>query len=225
MFKPGRLALARMRRRYTARLLAEEADVSPVTLSRIENSKQEPDDETVEKLVRVLRYPRQFFFMPDIDGIDVQAASFRSLTAMSARERDAALASGAIALELVDWVSARFHLPTPDLLDIEYQTEPTAAARALRQYWAMGERPVGHLIKLLESKGVRVFALAENTRNVDAFSYWRNGEPFIFLNTMKTPNAVVLMRLMNWGTSFCTDMADHMDATRSTKRTCSPAHF
>jgi len=38
----------------------------------------------------------------------------------------------------------------------------------------------------LETKGVRVFALSENTRTVDAFSCWRNAEPYIFLNTFKT---------------------------------------
>jgi Zn-dependent peptidase ImmA (M78 family) len=31
-----------------------------------------------------------------------------------------------------------------------------------------------------------VFSLAENTKNVDAFSCWRNGEPYVFLNTFKT---------------------------------------
>lgn len=186
MFKPGRLELARMRRRYTARILAEEAGVSPVTLSRVENGKQEPDEETITKLIRVLKYPREFFFMPDIDGIDVNAASFRSLTAMSARERDAALASGVLAQELADWISARFNLPTPDLPDLGYQNDAGAAARSVRQNWSVGEKPIGHLIKLLETKGVRVFSLAENTRNVDAFSYWRNGEPFMFLNSIKS---------------------------------------
>jgi Zn-dependent peptidase ImmA (M78 family) len=42
------------------------------------------------------------------------------------------------------------------------------------------------MIKLLESKGVRVFSLAENTRNVDAFSCWRNEVPYVFLNTFKS---------------------------------------
>jgi Zn-dependent peptidase ImmA (M78 family) len=41
-------------------------------------------------------------------------------------------------------------------------------------------------VTYLETKGVRIFSLSENTRTVDAFSCWRNGEPFIFLNTFKT---------------------------------------
>lgn len=186
MFKPGRLALARMRRRLSSRILAEQAGISPVTLSRIENGRQEPDEDTISKVIRILRYPREFFFRDDIDGVDADAVSFRSLTAMSARERDAALASGILALELADWTKKHFHLPEPDLLDLKYEADPANAARTLRQHWGIGEKPIGHLIKLLESKGIRVFALAENTRNVDAFSYWRDGDAFIFLNTLKT---------------------------------------
>ena len=33
---------------------------------------------------------------------------------------------------------------------------------------------------------MRVFSLAENTKNVDAFSCWRNDEPYVFLNTFKS---------------------------------------
>jgi Zn-dependent peptidase ImmA (M78 family) len=42
------------------------------------------------------------------------------------------------------------------------------------------------MVHLLEAKGVRVFALAENTKAVDAFSLWRRDQPYVFLNTMKT---------------------------------------
>ncbi len=42
------------------------------------------------------------------------------------------------------------------------------------------------MIRLLESKGIRVFSLSENTKNVDAFSCWRDGVPYIFLNTFKS---------------------------------------
>jgi Zn-dependent peptidase ImmA (M78 family) len=186
MLNVGRLELARKRRRYTAKTLAERANIAPVTLSRIVNRQQIADDETIEKLVHALAFPRQFFFLDDIDSIDVSAASFRSLSAMTARERDAALASGALAYVAMDWLKAQFNLPIPDVLDLGHVLDPAAGARMLRQYWSIGERPIGNMIKLLESKGIRVFSLAENTRNVDAFSCWRNDEPYVFLNTYKS---------------------------------------
>jgi Zn-dependent peptidase ImmA (M78 family) len=186
MFNLKRLDLARKRRRYTAKILAEKARVAPVTLSRIVNGVQIPDDETIDKLIEALAYPREFFFRDDIDPIDATTASFRSLKAVTARERDAALAAGQLSYEMADWVRAKFNLPSADLLDLSHEHDPAAAARTLRQRWAIGERPIGNMVKLLETKGVRVFSLAENTKNVDAFSCWRDGEPYIFLNTFKS---------------------------------------
>lgn len=188
MFSSERLELARKRSRYTAKSLAEKAGISPVTLSRIVNKKQEPDDATVDALVRVLGYPVEFFFKDEPPRILTEAASFRSLSTMTARERDAALAAGALAFEFIDWVKDRFSLPEPDLLDLgaKHEQDPAATARMVRQDWAIGEKPIGGIIKLLETKGVRVFSLSEETKNVDAFSCWRGDEPFIFLNTLKS---------------------------------------
>jgi Zn-dependent peptidase ImmA (M78 family)/transcriptional regulator with XRE-family HTH domain len=186
MFNIERLELARKRRRFTARTLAEKAGIAPVTLSRIVNRQQVPDESTIEGLVSALGYTRAFFEQDDFDPIDASAASFRSLTGMTARERDAALAAGSLAFEVMDWVSERFTLPETDILDLGHERNPVAAARMLRQHWAIGEKPIGNMIKLLESKGARVFSLAEDTKNVDAFSCWRNNEPYIFLNTYKS---------------------------------------
>jgi Zn-dependent peptidase ImmA (M78 family) len=186
MFNVNRLELARKRRRYTAKSLAELSNVAPVTLSRIVNRQQVADEATIGKLINALEFPKAFFFKDDIDQIDVSSASFRSLTAMTARERDAALAAGELAYEMTDWVKARFNLPTTDLLDLSHERSPAAAARTMRQFWGIGEKPIGNMVRLLETKGVRVFSLAENTRNVDAFSCWRNNEPYVFLNTFKS---------------------------------------
>ena len=188
MFNPTRLDLARKRSRVSARALADQAGISAVTLSRILNGHQKPDDETVEKLAIALGFDRSFFELPDIDNIDVGAASFRSLTSMTAIERDGALSAGMLAYELIDLAKRSFQLPDPDILDLgNDRGDPENAARMVRKYWSIGERPIGHMIKLLESKGIRVFSLSENTKNVDAFSCWRNDEPYVFLNTFKTP--------------------------------------
>src|SRR6202023_3800213 len=116
MFNPSRLDLARKRRRYTATLLAQRAGIAPVTLSRIVNGKQSPDEETREKLVQAFGFPREFFDGEEIDPIDGSAASFRSLKSMTARERDAAIAAGWLAYFLSGWGKGGFNLPTPVLL-------------------------------------------------------------------------------------------------------------
>lgn len=186
MFNPQRLILGRKRRKLTARALAGAIGVSPITISRLENGANEPEDETVEALAQALGFPRGFFFAEDVDELPAEAASFRSLSSMSARERDSALSAGAIAYLFNDWVAERFNLPSPDVPELRGDATPEAAAQVVRANWGLGEQPISSMIKLLESKGVRVFSLCEDTKNVDAFSCWRGEQPFVFLNTIKS---------------------------------------
>lgn len=186
MFNPTRLALARQRKKMTQKALAAVAGVSPITLSRWGTDACEPEADKVERVARALAYPLEFFYGNDVEQPNEFGVSFRSLSRMSAKEKDAALAAGALAFMFDDWVQLRFNLPVADLIDMSFEREPASAARSLRQHWGLGERPVGAIIKLLESKGVRVYSLSENTHNVDAFSCWRNKTPYIFLNTLKS---------------------------------------
>jgi Zn-dependent peptidase ImmA (M78 family)/DNA-binding XRE family transcriptional regulator len=185
-FNPKRLSLARKRRRLTGKGLAAAAGVSAVTVSRIENWENEPDIETVARLSRALAYPVEFFFADDPDEFDTTAVSFRSLSKMSAKERDASIAAGILGLLLSDWIESKFSLPATNLLDLSYETDPEAAARALRQFWGIGEKPIGNMLGMMEFQGVRVFSLSEETASVDAFSFWRDNSPFVFLNNFKT---------------------------------------
>lgn len=186
MFNPARLRLARDRRQLTKKALAELAGVSQLTLTRLEAGRTpEPERSTVASLAKALGFPPEFFFLDDCEPLKPAAVSFRSLQAMTSRQEAAALASGSLALQLLEWVNARFNLPEPDLLDLRGE-EPVAAAVALRTHWGVGLKPIGHLLKLLEVKGVRLFSLAEQHKNVDAFSCWREGTPMMFLNTFKS---------------------------------------
>ena len=186
MFNHKRLSLARKRRRLTGKGLATSAGLSAITISRLENNENQPDEETVAKIAKALGYPTAFFYDDDPEELDTDAVSFRSLTKMSARERDASIAAGSLGLLLNDWVEGRFSLPKVNLIDLSYETDAEAGARSLRQFWGLGEKPIGNVLALLETHGVRVFSLSENTASVDAFSFWRDSTPFVFLNNFKT---------------------------------------
>ena len=185
MFNPSRLTLARKRRRFSKKELAEAVGVTPHSVLRYETGEIEPTDEVIARLSDTLKFPADFFFGADIDDIHQDAASFRSLSSISAKDRDAALAAGSLAYILSDWVEERFDLPRPDLLDLGGD-KPEIAARSLREKWGLGEQPIKNMAHLLEAKGVRLFSLAENTMTVDAFSVCRGETPYVFLNTMKT---------------------------------------
>lgn len=185
MFTPSRLTLARERRRLTKKGLAQKLRVTPHTVLRYESGEMQPTDDVVDRMENVLGFPRAFFFRTDIDGPNPASASFRSLSTISAKERDSALAAGAFAFDFSDWVDDHFDLPDASLVDLAEDT-PEVAARSLREEWGLGEKPIPNLVHLLESKGVRVFSMAENTLAVDAFSVWRGARPFVFLNTIKS---------------------------------------
>ena len=186
MFNCSKLALARKRRQLTKKELAEKSGITAVTLTRLETGKTtDPSMETLRALAEVLGYPVDFFFGESYEELSTDAVSFRSLSTMSAAQRDAALAAGQIALSLTGWINQRFDLPDHDLPDLR-EEDPISAAVSVRNYWGIGSKPIPKLLTLLEAKGVRVYTLAERNKNVDAFSCWKNNIPYIFLNTFKS---------------------------------------
>ena len=185
MFNPQRLSFARRRRGLTKKQLASKVGVDPRSITAFEAGEYQPIEGTLLALVRILDFPQNFFFGDDIEEPLASGVSFRAMSKMRTSQRGAALTSGAIGFLLSDWVDARFALPEPDLPDLRLQT-PAAAAVTLRQYWRIGEQPVRNMVHLLEAKGVRVFSLSENCRELDAYSLWRADRPFIFLNTYKS---------------------------------------
>jgi Zn-dependent peptidase ImmA (M78 family) len=155
------------------------------SISAYEKGESEPSEETLESIAEALRFPITFFERPEVEKPPAVSASFRSMSSMTAAQRHAARGAGALAVELSDWIARRFRLPDPDIPSLRGQS-PEAAADALREIWQLGVQPIRNMVHLLEQRGVRVFSLAEECRQVDAFSVWRADKPFVFLNTMKS---------------------------------------
>lgn len=185
-FNTARLSIARKRRMLTQKAFAHQLSITRQAVIKWDKG-TEPSAENLDAIERVLKYPKAFFLGPDIEEPDGACTSFRSQTAMSARHRDAALAAGAIGFLISDWVEHRFELPSCRVPDLHlYTSKPEMAAQSLRQAWNLGQSPISNMIHLLESKGVRVFSLSENTKTVNAYSLWRGGKPYVFLNNFKS---------------------------------------
>jgi len=185
VFNPSRLTLARERVGLTKRALAELVDLTPKTISNLEKG-EHYSTETVDLIAQSLKYPIKFFFDSDIAKPTEDNASFRSFSRVTATQRNAALAAGAYAFMVGDWLNDNFHLPEADIPDLSGY-DPELAAIMLRNEWGLNDRPIRNIIHLLESKGVLVFSLAEENTQVNAFSCWQNGEkPYVFLNSFKS---------------------------------------
>jgi Zn-dependent peptidase ImmA (M78 family)/transcriptional regulator with XRE-family HTH domain len=160
--------------------------VTDRSIMLFESGRLEPSDDTLTLLAQSLGFPSRFFTATDLEEIPSDAASFRALSKMTASERNAALAASALALALSDWIGERFRLPEMDIPKLGPGIDPETAADVVRTEWGIGEQPISNVLHLLEAHGVRVFSLAEETRDVDAYSFWRSGAPFVFLNTKKS---------------------------------------
>ena len=166
--------------------LAEALDVDLRSITGYEKGEFEPVSANLKKIAEFLRFPIAFFELEDeLQLIDKDAASFRSLSKMSASQRDVALYSGALTVTLNRALELRFELPSANLPDLR-DADPEVAAAELRRYWDMGEQPIKNAIHLLEAQGVRVYSLAIDAAEVDAFSMWREQIPYVFLNTLKS---------------------------------------
>lgn len=185
MFNSSRLTVARQRAGLTKKELAQQVGVDPRAISGFEAGQYMPTEDNIWRIARALSFPVEFFKADDMELLESGGASFRSMTKMTARQRDAALAAGSLAFVLSDWVDHEFELPDVDIPDFG-GVAPDVAAQSLRQHWGLGEPPVKNMVHLLEAKGVRVFSLAENCMEVDAYSVWRGHRPFVFLNTTKS---------------------------------------
>lgn len=182
---PSRLEFARMRRGWTKARLANELGVQVRSVQGYESGEYAPEPERLSQIGTLLQFPEEFFFGDDLPLIDEHTASFRSMSKMSATLKRTALGAGTTAFLLNEWIEERFRLPEADLPDLS-DLSPEDAAATLRRMWGIGEAPINNLIHLLELKGIRVYSLAIEAKEVDAFSVWHSGRPFVFLNTFKT---------------------------------------
>lgn len=144
-----------------------------------------PPQGTLRALAKVMDFPVDFFSLGDPLPVERADVSFRSLSRLSASQRDAALEAASIANEVAGWFEHRLRLPDVEMPDMR-DLDPAAAATRLRQLWGLGEVPAPNLVHLLESKGVRVFRLMDDCATLDALSTWMDDRPFVFLTEHKS---------------------------------------
>jgi Zn-dependent peptidase ImmA (M78 family)/DNA-binding XRE family transcriptional regulator len=187
VLNPDRVELVRKRLGLTKIGFAERLGVDRKVIQRFEAGDAELPEHALTNLVSASQYPIEFFSGPSPEYPNPDGVSFRSLRSLTARSRDASQAAGSLAFMFDDWISDRYGRPEAnlDLVPMNDQNPAEAAAR-VRAHWGIGSRPIGNAVNLLETNGIRVFSLAEETRHLDAYSLWRDDKPYIFLNMTKT---------------------------------------
>ncbi|MBU5943270.1 XRE family transcriptional regulator [Streptomyces sp. PAM3C] len=185
MVTPSRITLARKRRGLTLAELSDRAGVSLQSLSNYETGRTGPRPDTVAKIASALDFPTAFFEGPALDELPAEGISWRARSKTSARVLEAARAAGTLGAMLYEWIDERFRLPEVNVPSLG-KPDPETAAGMVRTRWGLAEAPAPNMVHLLEAHGVRVFSLDPDHAEVDAFAVWRDGVPFVFLNTLKS---------------------------------------
>lgn len=185
-FNPERLDLARRLRGLTKQSLVQSTGLSRRSLAGFFAGENEPKPDSAQRLADALDFPVRFFYISEFRAIPATAPSFRARSSMTRRQRDQAFAAGELGLCLSHWIDERFRLPPVDIASHDDE-DPEAAAMAVRARWDLGFRPIKNMVRLLEAHGARVYALAEDMKQVDAYSFWSpSRQPFVFLNMSKS---------------------------------------
>lgn len=187
MLEPSRLISARQRLGLTATSLAKAIGVSTQSIHNYENDRQSPSADTLQLIADALELPTPYFLGPPLREVPDHAVSFRARSRLAAKLRNSALATSQIALELRSALAARFKVPGVDVPTPERSMSPELAAAYVRSRWGMDDRlPAPNMVHLLESRGIAVFSLPSWNPSIDAFAFWSQGQPFVFLNTSKS---------------------------------------
>lgn len=185
VFNPNRLNYARVKCGLSMKQLSDILSITTRTLSKYENGHDIPKNSLIDSMAEILFVPKVFFFKDDLPDIEFDSVSFRSSARKTATQRDKALCSARLAIEVADWLSKKFTMPKIDIPDYKHLS-PAAAASALRKEWGIGEKSISNMVHLLESKGVFVFSIYEDNKEIDAFCFKKGSQPFIFLNKFKS---------------------------------------
>jgi Zn-dependent peptidase ImmA (M78 family) len=150
-----------------------------------ESGEQLPPEPTVKKLSEVLNFPVDFFSLDEVEQVPPNEISFRAFSRLTAKQKDAALAISSIAISFNRFLEEKFNLPECSVPDLR-ENDPEAAADAVRAFWKLGNAPIQNVIHLFEAKGIKVFSLANESKDLDAYCFWREGRPYIFVNNDKS---------------------------------------
>ncbi|MEU5774908.1 XRE family transcriptional regulator [Streptomyces venezuelae] len=192
-FDPARLTQARRLAEKTKKDVANALGVTPAAVGQYETGVSRPRPDLIPRLAETLCVPATFFLVGrPANRLDASMAHFRSLRSTPKSQRERALAFAEQVWELTYALERRIQLPLVNLPGFaggevhpgaELPTDPAAAARELRRRWGMGDGPVTHLVRRMESHGIVVVmppASDPSAATVDAFST-RSARPLVVL--------------------------------------------
>ena len=173
-FNGNRLKTARQYRGLTVEELSQKINVSKQAVSQYETGKIE--DVPFQKILlisEILNFPYRYFVQEDIPNIQTGATYFRSLMKTSKRYRLAQEIKMEHIAIIYSFLNEYVTFPQLNLPSwIGEITSPADAAKELRNFWGLGNKPIENVLRTVEQNGIIVTSFATDTDDIDAFSQY-----------------------------------------------------
>lgn len=185
---------ARESRCISPEALAEITKIEKKTIYSYESGRRTPPPDALERIVDALSFPEGYFFQPWDEEVN-DKVFFRSLRSAEREPRMRARVRHRWVARICAYVSQFTELPTLDIPnwgipdfreltgdDIESYTEQ------LRDFWGLGDGPLGNITWLLESRGFITASSDLNAASLDALSAWLeapDARPIFLIGTEK----------------------------------------
>lgn len=175
-----RIKQARKFEQFSLRDLAEQAQISPMAISKYERGHDVPSSGVLLRLAQALNVPVDFFFRPESPEVRLQA--YRKHTALGIKEQEAVQARIQEWLERYLEVENFFEGGAPPGELPRYvatcMEDVEAAAEQLRAAWNLGLDPIENLTQVLEDQGIKV-GFVEGFEHFDACTFLAGQTPVI----------------------------------------------
>ena len=171
-FNGQRLRQARLYNGLSINDLAEILGVTKQAISQYETQNVTPEFEKMRILTEKLKFPSSYFFQKDIYDVNTKTTYFRALLSANKNARlqqQVKLKH----LAIIDQVLNKYlEFPILNIPKFKYddKLDFEQIALDLRNYWAIGEKPIDNISHLLEKNGIIVASYPVNQNNIDAYS-------------------------------------------------------
>ena len=169
-YNGNRLRLARLYNGFTVEELARKVNISPQAESQYELGTIQPQFDKMVLLANVLNFPVPYFFQKEDLHIATGAAYFRSLMKTPKKYRTEQRTKISFLAKIYSVLDEYISFPEIEIPQKENYSSPQEAAKYLRDYWKLNDKPVTNVLRLLEAHGIVITSFKTTTDDIDAFS-------------------------------------------------------
>jgi len=185
---PDRIKEAREAAGFTLESFAEALDKTRQAVAQFENGQTSPSGDTFSNIIELTDQPISFFVSTPPRAGGNSTVFWRSLKRMEQRHRNRMSRRLQWAADIAELANQYVELPEVDIPHWEFDPEKAddddieSAAEHLREYWSLGEGPIGNLSDVMESKGIIIVRENVECADMDGLSSWIGGRPYVLLS-------------------------------------------